>query len=51
MKPGKNSLAIKVYPIDPLKMYTLDQVDWGQIPPDHTTPASSTRPSCKSRTR
>ena len=37
VKPGKNSLAIKVYPNDPLKMYTLDQVDWGQIPPDNDT--------------
>ncbi|SEO99600.1 glycosyl hydrolase 2 galactose-binding domain-containing protein [Amycolatopsis saalfeldensis] len=37
LKPGKNSLAIKVYPNDPLKMYTLDQVDWGQIPPDNNT--------------
>ncbi|WP_103335903.1 glycosyl hydrolase 2 galactose-binding domain-containing protein [Amycolatopsis sp. CA-126428] len=37
VKPGKNTLAIKVYPNDPLKMYTLDQVDWGQIPPDNDT--------------
>ncbi|WP_370962202.1 beta-mannosidase [Amycolatopsis sp. cg9] len=37
VKPGKNTLAIKVYPNDPLKMYTLDQVDWGQIPPDNNT--------------
>jgi exo-1,4-beta-D-glucosaminidase len=37
IKPGKNTLAIKVYPNDPLKMYTLDQVDWGQIPPHHNT--------------
>ncbi|MFJ9779813.1 glycosyl hydrolase 2 galactose-binding domain-containing protein [Amycolatopsis sp. NPDC101161] len=37
VKPGKNTLAIKVYPNNPLKMYTLDQVDWGQIPPDNDT--------------
>ncbi|WP_326948560.1 beta-mannosidase [Amycolatopsis sp. NBC_01307] len=37
VKPGKNTLAIKVYPNDPSKMYTLDQVDWGQIPPDNNT--------------
>ncbi|MEU0794511.1 beta-mannosidase [Amycolatopsis sp. NPDC005961] len=37
VKPGKNTLAIKVYPNNPLKMYTLDQVDWGQIPPDNNT--------------
>ncbi len=37
VKPGRNTLAIKVYPNDPLKMYTLDQVDWGQIPPDNDT--------------
>ena len=34
---GKNSLAIKMYPNDPTRMYTLDQVDWGQIPPDNDT--------------
>ncbi|MET9000778.1 beta-mannosidase [Amycolatopsis sp. NPDC004169] len=37
VKPGRNTLAIKVYPNNPLKMYTLDQVDWGQIPPDNDT--------------
>jgi exo-1,4-beta-D-glucosaminidase len=35
--PGRNSLAIKMYPNDPLKMFTLDQVDWEQIPPDNNT--------------
>ncbi|GAA1970590.1 glycoside hydrolase family 2 protein [Amycolatopsis minnesotensis] len=35
--PGKNSLAIKMYPNNPKKMFTLDQVDWGQIPPDNNT--------------
>ncbi|MEV4052429.1 beta-mannosidase [Amycolatopsis sp. NPDC049688] len=37
VKPGRNTLAIKVYPNNPLKMYTLDQVDWSQIPPDNDT--------------
>ncbi|MDX3195555.1 exo-beta-D-glucosaminidase [Streptomyces sp. MN03-5084-2B] len=37
VKPGKNTLAIKVYPNNSLKMYTLDQVDWSQIPPDNDT--------------
>ncbi|SFW84920.1 glycosyl hydrolase 2 galactose-binding domain-containing protein [Amycolatopsis australiensis] len=37
VKPGRNTLAIKVYPNDPTKMYTLDQVDWSQIPPDNNT--------------
>lgn len=37
LKPGKNSLAIKVYPNDPTKMYTLDEADWSQIPPDNNT--------------
>jgi len=35
--PGRNVLAIKMYPNDPTTMYTLDQVDWGQIPPDNDT--------------
>jgi beta-galactosidase/beta-glucuronidase len=34
---GRNSLAIKMYPNDPTTMYTLDQVDWSQIPPDNDT--------------
>lgn len=37
VRQGKNSLAIKVYPNDPTKMYTLDQVDWNQFPPDNNT--------------
>ncbi|WP_158894819.1 glycosyl hydrolase 2 galactose-binding domain-containing protein [Amycolatopsis anabasis] len=37
VRPGKNSLAIKMYPNNPLTMFTLDQVDWGQIPPDNNT--------------
>jgi exo-1,4-beta-D-glucosaminidase len=35
--PGTNSLAIEMYPNDPTAMYTLDNVDWTQIPPDNNT--------------
>jgi exo-1,4-beta-D-glucosaminidase len=34
---GTNSLAIEVNPNDPASMYTLDNVDWTQIPPDNNT--------------
>lgn len=34
---GPNSLAIEVNPNDPNTMYTLDNVDWTQIPPDNNT--------------
>jgi exo-1,4-beta-D-glucosaminidase len=34
---GTNSLAIEMYPNDPGKMLTLDNVDWTQIPPDNNT--------------
>jgi exo-1,4-beta-D-glucosaminidase len=34
---GTNSLAIEVSPNDPLTMFTLDDVDWNQIPPDNNT--------------
>jgi len=34
---GTNSLAIQVNPNDPATMYTLDNVDWTQIPPDNNT--------------
>src|SRR5215831_17617469 len=34
---GTNSLAIEVNPNDPTSMYTLDNVDWTQIPPDNNT--------------
>lgn len=37
VRRGKNSLAIKMYPNDPTTMYTVDQVDWSQIPPDNDT--------------
>jgi exo-1,4-beta-D-glucosaminidase len=35
--PGTNSLAIEVNPNDPTKMFTTDNVDWTQIPPDNNT--------------
>jgi len=35
--PGTNALALEVYPNDPRRMYTLDDVDWNQIPPDNNT--------------
>ena len=34
---GTNSLAIEVNPNDPASMFTLDNVDWTQIPPDNNT--------------
>ncbi|WP_236789542.1 glycoside hydrolase family 2 protein [Amycolatopsis sp. GM8] len=37
VRQGKNSLAIKMYPNDPTKMYTVDDVDWNQFPPDNNT--------------
>jgi exo-1,4-beta-D-glucosaminidase len=37
LRPGANSLALEVYPNDPATMFTLDDVDWNQIPPDNNT--------------
>jgi len=37
IRPGANSLALEVYPNNPLRMFTLDDVDWNQIPPDNNT--------------
>src|SRR5579859_2457544 len=37
IRSGTNSLAIEVNPNDPLTMFTLDDVDWNQIPPDNNT--------------
>jgi len=34
---GTNSLAIEVNPNNPMTMFTLDDVDWNQIPPDNNT--------------
>src|SRR5205807_8501927 len=37
LRHGANSLALKLYPNNPAKMFTLDNVDWTQIPPDNNT--------------
>jgi exo-1,4-beta-D-glucosaminidase len=37
IRSGTNSLAIESNPNDPTSMYTLDNVDWTQIPPDNNT--------------
>jgi len=37
LRPGRNSVAIEVNPNDPNAMFTLDDVDWNQIPPDNNT--------------
>src|SRR5215472_3341184 len=34
---GTNSVAIEINPNDPTSMFTLDNVDWTQIPPDNNT--------------
>ena len=37
IRPGTNALALEVFPNDPKSMFTLDDVDWNQIPPDNNT--------------
>jgi exo-1,4-beta-D-glucosaminidase len=37
VRRGTNSLAIEVNPNDPDTMFTVDDVDWNQIPPDNNT--------------
>ena len=37
LRPGVNSLALELQPNDPLRMLTLDDVNWNQIPPDNDT--------------
>jgi exo-1,4-beta-D-glucosaminidase len=37
LRQGTNALALKLYPNDPERMFTLDNVDWMQIPPDNNT--------------
>ncbi len=37
LRRGENSLALEVYPNNPNTMFTLDNVDWTQIPPDNNT--------------
>jgi exo-1,4-beta-D-glucosaminidase len=37
LRPGVNTLALEVHPNNPNTMFTLDNVDWTQIPPDNNT--------------
>jgi exo-1,4-beta-D-glucosaminidase len=37
LRPGINTLALELQPNNPLRMLTLDDVDWNQIPPDNNT--------------
>ena len=37
LRRGTNTVAIEIHPNDPNKMFTLDDVDWNQIPPDNNT--------------
>jgi exo-1,4-beta-D-glucosaminidase len=37
LKPGTNTLALELFPNNPASMFTLDDVDWNQIPPDNNT--------------
>ena len=37
LRHGANTLALRVYPNNPNTMFTLDNVDWTQIPPDNNT--------------
>jgi exo-1,4-beta-D-glucosaminidase len=37
VRRGRNTLAVEVQPNDPNTMFTLDDVDWNQIPPDNHT--------------
>jgi len=37
LRHGPNTVAIEIQPNDPNSMFTLDDVDWNQIPPDNNT--------------
>jgi exo-1,4-beta-D-glucosaminidase len=37
MRHGTNALALRLFPNNPNQMFTLDNVDWTQIPPDNNT--------------
>jgi exo-1,4-beta-D-glucosaminidase len=37
LRRGTNTVAIEVQPNNPSKMFTVDDVDWNQIPPDNNT--------------
>lgn len=37
VQPCRNAVALEVYPNDPKRIFTLDDVDWNQVPPDNNT--------------
>ncbi|HEV2373406.1 MAG TPA: beta galactosidase jelly roll domain-containing protein, partial [Streptosporangiaceae bacterium] len=37
LRQGTNSVAVEVLPNNPQTMFTVDDVDWNQIPPDNNT--------------
>jgi len=37
IRPGKNSLAVMVYENQPDTMFTVDDVNWNELAPDHNT--------------
>ncbi|HSZ38530.1 MAG TPA: hypothetical protein VK817_01085 [Trebonia sp.] len=37
LRSGPNTLALELFPNNPASMFTLDDVDWSQIPPDNNT--------------
>jgi exo-1,4-beta-D-glucosaminidase len=37
LRLGVNAVALQVHPNNPNRMFTLDSVDWSQIPPDNNT--------------
>jgi hypothetical protein len=37
LRRGRNALALELHPNNPTTMFTLDNVDWTQIPPDNNT--------------
>lgn len=37
LRPTGNTLAVRVYPNNPLKMFTVSNIDWTQVPPDQNT--------------
>ena len=37
VRRGVNALAVEVYPSDPTAMFTVNHLDWTQVPPDNNT--------------
>jgi len=37
LRHGMNTVALEILPNDPSHMYTLDDVDWNQVPPDNNS--------------